>query len=152
MRTLTVNKIIELKNEMERLLIRYGRFKREYYERPFTHLDDLTESQLKQLYDFLVVFCCDYYGEFYRIFRLPLEKGDDGFALWDGYFLGGKTHFVEMQMLKKQAFICREAWKACPRFRAITDITKDPNAQKEDQVESNNDLEDVEGISVESER
>ena len=144
-----IGMINELKNEMERLLIRYGRFKREYYDRPFTHLNDLTESQLKQLYDFLVIFRCDYYAEFYRIFRLPLEKGDDGFALWDGYFLGNKMHFVEMQMLKKQAFICREAWKACPRFR---NITKDPNAQKEDQAESNNDLEDVEGISVESER
>jgi hypothetical protein len=138
-------RIVEVLTEMEGLLIRFTRIKKEGVQRVLVGLDDSNEEHQKALFEFLMDFRTTEYAELHRIFRLPLDAGMTdmgGYVLWQRYFDNGKTNLVEMQLFRTQEKVCREKWATCPKLRII-------NHGKEKGSNENPDQQNPQGISAE---
>ena len=110
---MTVKRIVELKDEMELILIKYGKLKSDRYERLFIRLDTLADNEIDRLYGELLNFRTNEYAELYRIFRLPLDNSNNGPEYWDRILRHDNSDiiFPEVKLLKHYSRICRDAWR-----------------------------------------
>jgi hypothetical protein len=126
---------------MEELLTRYGKMPQELLERPLQGFDKLNELAQQDIIQTVIHFRQNEYKELERIFNLPIANSPNGKELWDAYFLKGKTHLIEMRLLKKQATLCRQVWSSYFKKKKVKDEEANDNANEEN----------ANGVSVRSE-
>jgi len=139
---------------MEPLLTRYTKIKSDILAKPLNNFENLDPEKQQAIFDFVLNFRMTEYIELERIFCLPLDRGmtvEDGFELWDRYFKYGKIKFVEMKMFLKQARVCRDNWKKCPRYRVSINNQNNGNPNGKAESDETIDPEAPQGIPIQSE-